>query len=577
MIETIRAYFGFCPEPYRKKLRESLVLGILMGFCRGLRIPAIYVMMLGVNAGNVTGWQVLASLALVAGGVVGEGLLRGRATTLQCEAGYFTATEKRIEIAQHLRYLPMGYFTRGGLGTIASVATNTMDQLQDVATRIVMLVSEGLLNTALVAIFLLFFDWRVSLTLIAGSTLYLLANRTLQHRSRASSAEKVSSDDELVAQILQYLQGMQEVKAYGLVGEKSATLNAAIARNVDANTGMEVALVPWMAVQRALSKLTTVAMSAVSIVLFLRGSMDLPLCITMIASSFMVLGSLESAGNYSGLLRVIKLCIEKVDAVLATEQMDVEGEDVRPAAHDIAMQDVRFSYEDRPIVNGVTLKAPDGQAIALVGPSGAGKTTLARLMARFWDVDEGAVELGGVNVRSWSMASLMPNYSFVFQNVYLFSDTIENNIRFGRPGATHDEVVDAARRACCDGFIRALPDGYDTVVGEGGHTLSGGERQRISIARAIMKDAPVVILDEATANVDPENEAELTAALDELTREKTVIKIAHRLKTVRDAGRIYVIDHGQVVEEGTHEELAARNGIYRRFIDARTEAAGWRL
>ena len=238
---------------------------------------------------------------------------------------------------------------------------------------------------------------------------------------------------------------------------------------------------------------------------------------------------------------------------------------------------MEFSYERRKVIDGISVQIPQKTTTAIVGPSGGGKTTLVNLLARFWDVDAGTVTLGGRNVKDYDMDSLMENFSFVFQNVYLFHDTIANNIRFGQPDALMEKVIEAAKKACCHEFIEALPDGYDTVIGEGGASLSGGEKQRISIARAMMKDAPVIFLDEATANVDPENENDLMKAIQALTEEKTVIMIAHRLKTVEHADQILVIDHGKIVQQGTHENLMKEEGIYRNFISERREAASWKV
>ena len=225
----------------------------------------------------------------------------------------------------------------------------------------------------------------------------------------------------------------------------------------------------------------------------------------------------------------------------------------------------------------MSLRIPEKTTTAFVGPSGSGKTTLCHLMARFWDVQEGEVLLGGKNVKDYSFDSLMKNFSFVFQNVYLFEDTIANNIRFGEPEASMARVIEAAKKAKCHDFIMSLPNGYETIIGEGGASLSGGEKQRISIARAIMKDAPIIILDEATANVDPENETELTAAIEALTKEKTIIMIAHRLKTVRYADQIFVIDNGHIAEKGTHDDLMKQEGIYKSFVEGRQEAASWKI
>ena len=259
------------------------------------------------------------------------------------------------------------------------------------------------------------------------------------------------------------------------------------------------------------------------------------------------------------------------------KEMDIDGEELSPEREDIELRHVDFSYDSKPILHDVSLTIPEKTTVAIVGPSGSGKTTLCNLMARFWDVQGGSVRLGGRDVREYSYDSLIRNFSFVFQRTYLFSDTIANNIRFGKPDASMEEVQAAAKKARCYDFIMALPDGFDTVIGEAGSSLSGGERQRISIARAIMKDAPVIILDEATANVDPENEKELMEAVSELTYDKTVIMIAHRLKTVRNADKIFVVDHGEIVQQGTHEELVAVDGLYRRFVVERKRAAGWKV
>ena len=299
--------------------------------------------------------------------------------------------------------------------------------------------------------------------------------------------------------------------------------------------------------------------------------------IGMTIAAFLLYASLESAGSYSSLLHTVSVCVDKANAILALDTMDIDGKDIDPENHDIKLEHVSFSYDKRKIIDDVSLSIPQKTTTAIVGPSGGGKSTLCNLIARFWDVDSGAITLGGVNVKDYSMNSLMSNFAFVFQSVYLFEDTIENNIRFGRQDASHEEVVDAAKKACCHDFISALPEGYDTVIGEGGASLSGGEKQRISIARAIMKDAPIIILDEATANVDPENEKELVDAVEALTREKTIIMIAHRLKTVRHADQIAVVDKGHIAQLGAHEQLMAQEGIYRRFVDARTQAVSWKL
>ncbi|MCR5452483.1 MAG: ATP-binding cassette domain-containing protein, partial [Lachnospiraceae bacterium] len=310
---------------------------------------------------------------------------------------------------------------------------------------------------------------------------------------------------------------------------------------------------------------------------FFTGTMELNYLITMLLCSFMVFESLDAAGVYTALLKIIGKGVDLVNEILKIEQMDINGEDIKPESRDIHLDHVSFAYENKKIIDDVTLDIKEKTTTAIVGPSGGGKTTITSLIARFWDVNEGKVTLGGRDVRDYSFDSLMENFSFVFQRVYLFEDTIANNIRFGRPEASMEEVIDAAKKACCHEFIMGLPDGYDTLIGEGGATISGGEKQRISIARAIIKDAPIIILDEATANVDPENEKELSEAIQNLTKDKTIIMIAHRLKTVRNADQIIVIDKGRIVQKGKHNELMKEEGIYKNFVLGRKKAVSWKL
>ena len=291
----------------------------------------------------------------------------------------------------------------------------------------------------------------------------------------------------------------------------------------------------------------------------------------------MIFRELESAGNMSDNLQMLGASMDKANSIDDTPTMDIDGKELTPADASISFGDVSFSYGERKILDHISLSVPGGTTTAVVGPSGGGKTTLCNLIARFWDVQDGSICIGGHDVRDYKLDSLMKNISMVFQSVYLFNDTIENNIKFGRSDATHEEVVAAAKAACCHDFISQLPDGYDTVLSEGGGSLSGGEKQRISIARAMLKDAPIIILDEATASVDPENEAELQAAIEALTHNKTIVMIAHRLKTVRNADQILVLDGGHIVQRGTHEELLGQPGLYARFIGERKEAADWKL
>ena len=577
MLKVIRKFFAFCGEENRRKFITSIRLNVIQALFEALKIPAIAVMIRALMNGTVETKDILLSLGIMLISIAGSGLLKSKAVMLQTEGGYDTCAKKRLDIAENLRYLPMGYFNANSLGQITSITTNIMESLENIATRVVMLVCDGLLTTSLIVIMLFFFDWRIACVLLCGFSLFLFANSRLRIASEKVSGKKIRADERLVEKVLEYLQGMTEVKAYRLTGVKSKELNEAISENSNINTDMEMTLVPRIALQSFIAKLTGVAMVAFSCAFYCAGSMDALTAVVMVISAFIIYTSLETAGQYSSLLRVVDMSVDRAQEILNTPQMDISGETIEPAVRDITAQDIAFSYEKRKIIDGISLHIPEKTTTAIVGPSGGGKTSLVNLLARFWDVDGGTVMLGGRNVKDYDMDSLMANFSFVFQSVYLFHDTIANNIRFGQPGAPMENVIAAAKKACCHDFISSLPQGYDTVVGEGGASLSGGEKQRISIARAMMKNAPVIFLDEATANVDPENENELMHAIQALTAEKTVIMIAHRLKTVERADQIIVVDHGKIVQQGTHAELMEQDGIYRNFIGERREAASWKV
>ena len=577
MLQTLKKFFDFCGKENRKMFITSIWLGVVSAICSAMRIPAAAIVIQALLQKNVTMATLWTSLGVIVISLVTTIAINMKATMLQTRAGYRACANKRIEIAEHLRYLPMGWFNDNSLGEVTSVTTNTMENMANVATRVVMVTTRGFLTSGIIAVMMFLFDWRMGLITLAGILLFFAVNTAMQRAEQSLSQWKFNADERLVSKVLEYVQGIAEVKNFDLIHDSATQVHGAVEEARKASFSMEIPSVLYMLAQFVVNKLTGVAVCTAAIVFYFDGSMALTNCLLMLICSFILFEQLDSAGSFSSLFRSIDIGVDKANAILRVEPMDIDGEELSPAREDIELRHVDFSYDSKSILHDVSLTIPEKTTVAIVGPSGSGKTTLCNLMARFWDVQSGSVRLGGHDVQEYSYDSLIRNFSFVFQRVYLFSDTIANNIRFGKPDASMGEVQAAAKKARCYDFIMALPDGFDTVIGEGGATLSGGERQRISIARAIMKDAPIIILDEATANVDPENEKELMEAVSELTNDKTVVMIAHRLKTVRNANRIFVVDHGEIVQQGTHEELVSVDGLYRRFVVERKQAAGWKV
>ena len=576
MINVFRKIWSFSLKE-KSNLQKSMIIGFLNAMFNAMLIGAMYIVLTAILENSVTTETAWMSFGIMAASIIGKIVTQYYSQLQRTHAGYFMVADKRIQIGQKLKSVPMGYFNKNSLGQITAIETTILNDVESAVPVVLVITLGGFLNSLVFALFMIFFDWRLGLITLAGIFLFLIVTSAMEKKSRDGVPKRQQAQADLVEKVLETIQGMSVVKAFNLVENDNKGVHKAIEESCEKNTCLEKAMTPYVAVQQLVLYVFSVALMFFSIVFYLNDSMTLADSLIMIICSFMVYEQLKVAGSCVANMRIAEHSIDKANKIDNVPVMKEGNVRNNSEPENIVFKNVDFAYEKKKILDNVSFTIPAKKMTAIVGPSGAGKTTLCSLIARFWDVDKGTVSISGVNVRDYKLSELMGNISMVFQNVYLFADTIENNIKFGRKDATHEDVIEAAKKACCHDFILSLPDGYNTLTGEGGASLSGGEKQRISIARALIKDAPIVIFDEATANVDPENEDRLQKAIEALTKDKTVIMIAHRLKTVRNADKILVLNEGKIVEEGKHDELIKNNGIYSDFIKTRKETIGWKL
>lgn len=490
---------------------------------------------------------------------------------------YELAARDRLAIGDALKRVSLGYFQQVNTGNILNSITTGLHALENMGIRMIDNFVGGYLNFLCLFLCLLVISPKVSLIAVLGAFFSLLFLMLVSKHSvkNASTATKAGRD--LAGAVLEYARGLPVVKSFGQGGASMAALSKAVRDSRDICLKIEWGYTPANCLHLLSLKTASVALTAAACWLGITGEIELPMMLMLAFLSFSIFAGLEPISDSAHVLGVIDNAMNQIDALKAGNFIDRDGREISLQNHDIEFRHVDFGYDSRLVLHDVSFSIPEKTMTAIVGPSGSGKTTICNLIARFYDVKEGQILMGGHDLREFTCDSLLSNISMVFQNVYLFHDTIRSNICFGKPDATEREMIEAAKKACCHEFIMALPDGYDTVIGEGGGTLSGGEKQRISIARAILKDAPVIILDEATASVDPENEHLIQAAISELTKGKTIISIAHRLATIENADQILVVDGGVIAQRGTHKELVKQPGRYRNFVEMRQRAEGWKL
>lgn len=580
MIKLFQRFLDFSGSQ-RKRLLRSFLAYLVASFFEMIPIMAILTVLSGIlkqlSGGEMPKNTIWVSLGIMLISIVGRIVFINLSANARTLGSFAFGSKKRMEIGERLKRAPMGFFNKNRLGDITAAVTTTLGDLEQQSVTIMENVAGGFIHAVVIGAWLFIYEWRIGLISLAGIIVALFVYSFIGRVGKKHAPRRQAAQAGLVTAILEYVQGMGVVKAFGLAERSGKAVDSAIEESREANIVLEKAFSKMTAFYQTVFKFARASILVFAPYLLIDGTITPEKCLLLLVSSFMIYSAVEVAGSMSSVARAVEASLDRLDFIMEMPSMDENGTDCTPDKFDIEVKDVSFGYEEKEILHHINLTVPQGTSCAIVGPSGSGKTTLVSLIARFWDVNRGQILLGGRDVREYTIDSLLRNFAIVFQNVYLFEDTIENNIRFGKPYASDEEIILAAKKACCHDFIMALPEGYQTKIGEGGSSLSGGEKQRISIARAILKDAPIIILDEATSSVDPENEQELQKAIVELTKDKTILIIAHRLSTVRMANQIVVLENGNIVQHGAHKELMETEGLYKRFVEMRSRAIGWTL
>lgn len=567
---------------YKGRIQGAFVCAFLESILSKMPIVLAFVVLSRFAADTLTSQTCLYIGLGLATAVLVQMLVHYLSDSLQSAAGYLMFADKRMELGSHLRKLPMGYFTSDNIGKISSVLSTDMVFIEEVAMSTLGNMMGYLLSSLILLVFMFYLNVQLGLIAAAVTVLAWLVSKGMNKVSLREAAERQEQSERLTDAVLSFVEGIGVIKSYNLLGEKSEELTDNFQRSRNTSLAFEQKMTPWTMSLNILYGIGIAAIFGLSIVLEQRGALPLAYVLGVLLFVFDLFGPLKALYGEASRLTVMNAALDRIEAVLNEPELPDTGKQhlpaqAQPGQPEVQFNDVVFAYQDKEVLHHISFDMKKDSMTALVGPSGSGKSTIANLLARLWDVKSGSIIIRGMDIRNVPLAELMEQISMVFQRVYLFQDTIYNNISIGKPDATEEEVYAAAKKARCYDFIMALPDGFQTVVGEGGATLSGGEKQRISIARCILKDAPIIILDEATASVDTDNESYIQEAISELVKGKTLLVIAHRLNTIQNADQILVIDNGQIAQQGTHEELLKQPGIYQEFVNIRKNAAGWSL
>ncbi|MGP8329369.1 MAG: ABC transporter ATP-binding protein [Methanosarcinaceae archaeon] len=561
----------------KRDLQKGTVLKVIESLFAGAPLGFLYLTLNELFSATIDVRTVIFMVSGMAACFVLQGIFFYQAAVVNNKAGYRIMSDLRISLGEHIRKLSMGFFSDRETGDLNNIINQDVKNIEHVPTLIYPQLVSAIVLPIFIASFLFFLDWRMALATISVIPAALIVLNVSQGIFKRMTKMRARSASIANSRIIEYVQGISVLRAFNQTGSGFKKFEAAMDDYKKTNMNLVVKLAPSLVAFQAILELGTSIILLCGSYLFLGGELSLTVFLLFLVLGLRVYVPIQHIFDYVGMIRIMDASMERVLEVLNREPLPEPGNDPELDRFDIEFKDVWFRYEDTDILKGVSFIIPQNTITAFVGPSGAGKTTIAHLIARFWDVDSGEILVGGRNIKDMKTDRLISYIAMVFQEVYLFNENIANNIRFGGKDATDEEVIAAAKAAHCHEFIERLPDGYETIIGEGGATLSGGEKQRISIARAMLKDAPIVILDEATAYIDPENEILIQEAINSLVRSKTLIIIAHRLRTITTADQILVVDGGKVVEQGKHSELVDAGELYSRFWEKRQKARGWKI
>ena len=566
---------------YKNRIKSAFIFAFVESILSKMPIFVAFTVLIGFYEKTNTSKTFLyvgVGLVLV---VLLQAVVHFLSDKLQSAAGFMIFADKRMELGNHLRKLPMGYFTAGNLGKINSVLSSDMAFIEEVSMSTIANMMSYVLSTLVLTVFMFVLDYRIGLIAVCVTLVATLLANSMNKMSLSEAVIRQEQSEKLTDAVLSFAEGISVIKSYNLLGENSKSLTDNFISSKDISIKFENKITPWTTGLNIIYGIGITFILAEVLYLNYQGALGLPYMLGLILFVFDLFSPLKTLYGEATRLTVMNAALDRIEEVLnETELQDVGKKHISKSdtsEPEICFNHVKFSYGEKEVLHDMSFKMNKNTMTALVGQSGGGKSTVANLLTRFWDVDSGEILIRGVNIKDVSLSELMSEISMVFQRVYLFQDTIFNNIAMGKENATKEEVIEAAKKARCYDFIMALPDGFDTMIGEGGATLSGGEKQRISIARCMLKDAPIVILDEATASVDVDNESYIQEAISELVKNKTLLVIAHRLNTIRDADNIIVIKEGNIAEQGTHNELIALNGIYKNMVELQNKNNGVKI